>query len=62
LSKKLPASIVYEDSEFLCFKDIAPKAPTHVILIPKIKGNLDKLENAEEKDEILLGKMLRKTK
>lgn len=33
--KQLPASIVYEDDEVLAFKDIHPKAPTHLLFIPK---------------------------
>jgi histidine triad (HIT) family protein len=31
----IPASVVYEDKDVLAFKDINPKAPTHVLLIPK---------------------------
>lgn len=33
--KELPASIVYEDEDVLAFKDIHPKAPTHLLFIPK---------------------------
>lgn len=35
LAKEIPASIVYEDDEVLAFKDIYPKAPTHLLFIPK---------------------------
>jgi len=35
LQKKIPASVVYEDDEVLAFKDIHPKAPTHLLFIPK---------------------------
>lgn len=31
----IPAKKVYEDDEYLAFWDIAPKAPVHVLLIPK---------------------------
>jgi histidine triad (HIT) family protein len=34
--KELPATIVYEDDEVLAFKDIHPKAPTHLLFIPKM--------------------------
>ena len=44
--KEIPAKIVYEDETFLCFHDIDPIAPVHVLLIPKVKGRLDMLENA----------------
>lgn len=33
--KEIPANIVYEDDEILAFKDIRPKAPTHLIFIAK---------------------------
>ena len=33
--KEIPASIVYEDDDVLVFKDIHPKAPTHLLFIPK---------------------------
>ena len=35
LQKEIPASVVYEDDEVLAFKDIHPKAPTHLLFIPK---------------------------
>lgn len=33
--KELPSTIVFEDEEALAFKDIHPKAPTHLLFIPK---------------------------
>lgn len=33
--KEIPASIVYEDEDVLAFKDIHPKAPTHLLFIPR---------------------------
>ncbi len=35
LAKEIPASVVYEDDLVLVFKDIHPKAATHVLFIPK---------------------------
>ncbi|MEZ4705519.1 MAG: histidine triad nucleotide-binding protein [Bdellovibrionota bacterium] len=35
ISKEIPAQIVYEDDLCLAFKDIAPKAPVHLLVIPK---------------------------
>ena len=32
---ELPADTVYQDKDFLAFRDIMPKAPTHVLIIPK---------------------------
>ncbi|MEK7218351.1 MAG: HIT domain-containing protein [Patescibacteria group bacterium] len=33
--KEIPADIVYEDDDVLAFRDIRPKAPTHLLFIPK---------------------------
>jgi len=33
--KEIPATIVYENDHVLAFRDIDPKAPTHVLVIPK---------------------------
>lgn len=35
LSKEIPAEIVYEDDDVLAFKDLEPKAPVHILVIPK---------------------------
>jgi histidine triad (HIT) family protein len=35
IARELPSKIVYEDASVLAFDDIAPQAPTHVLIIPK---------------------------
>ena len=35
IDREIPADIVYEDDVCLAFRDVAPQAPTHVLLIPK---------------------------
>jgi len=35
LSHELPADRVYEDDQVVAFKDINPKAPTHILFVPK---------------------------
>jgi diadenosine tetraphosphate (Ap4A) HIT family hydrolase len=35
LRKELPAQVVYEDEYALAFHDIAPRAPIHILVIPK---------------------------
>ena len=35
INREIPADIVYETDELLAFRDIAPKAPTHILVIPK---------------------------
>ena len=54
--KQIPASVVYEDEQMLCFKDINPAAPVHFLLIPKV--HFDSLAHAQVEHETLLGKMM----
>jgi histidine triad (HIT) family protein len=35
LRGEIPSDRVYEDGEFVAFRDIAPAAPVHVVLIPR---------------------------
>ena len=35
LRDEIPSERVYEDDEFIAFRDIAPAAPTHIVLIPR---------------------------
>lgn len=56
--KQIPSSAVYEDGEMLCFKDINPAAPVHLLLIPKV--HFDSLAHAGAEHETLLGKMMLK--
>jgi histidine triad (HIT) family protein len=37
IRRETPATIVYETDRVLAFKDITPKAPHHVLIIPKIE-------------------------
>ena len=32
----MPADIVAEDADFIAFRDIAPKAPVHLLVIPRV--------------------------
>jgi len=46
-----PANIVYEDEYYLAFRDILPRAPTHVLIIPKTHIT-STAELTEEQQEI----------
>ena len=36
INKEIPSNIILEDDNFLAFHDINPKAPIHILVIPKI--------------------------
>lgn len=36
LAREIPATIVMEDEEVIAFKDIHPKAATHLLFVPKL--------------------------
>lgn len=56
IRKEIPADIVYEDDQALAFRDIAPQAPVHFLVIPK--APLVKLGDAEDADAALLGHLM----
>ncbi|KAE9547147.1 hypothetical protein FO519_009639 [Halicephalobus sp. NKZ332] len=56
IRKEAPARILYEDEYVLAFHDINPQAPVHFLVIPKKR--IDMLQNTEDEDEALLGKLL----
>lgn len=56
LRGEIPCTKVYEDDQFLAFNDIAPKAPVHVLVIPKT--HLDGLQDAQDGDAQLLGRLM----
>ena len=56
IAREIPATIVYENDQVLAFRDIAPTAPTHVLVIPK--KPLRDMSVAEEEDKELLGELL----
>jgi histidine triad (HIT) family protein len=35
IAREIPADIVYEDERVIAFRDIAPKAPVHLLVVPK---------------------------
>jgi histidine triad (HIT) family protein len=56
INREIPAKIVYEDDHCLAFEDIAPKAPTHVLVIPK--KEIASLDALTAEDAALMGHML----
>jgi len=58
LAKEIPSDMVYEDAHVFAFRDIAPVAPTHVLLIPKRRDGLTQLQHAAPDHRGILGHML----
>ena len=56
IAKEIPAKIVYEDDRALAFRDVGPKAPVHILVVPK-KG-IARVSEAKTEDEPLLGHLL----
>lgn len=58
VAREIPAQIVYEDDLVLAFRDIAPQAPVHVLLIPK--KPIPRIAEATVTDFQVLGHLLLK--
>ena len=57
-NKEIPSDIVSEDENFVVFKDIKPKAPIHLLIIPKTHvGPIDTLSIKDE--DIISGLILK---
>lgn len=48
ISKKISADRVYEDDHVVAFKDIHPKAPVHILIVPR--QHIDSLAKIDEKN------------
>jgi histidine triad (HIT) family protein len=35
VAREIPADILYEDDRIIAFTDVAPKAPVHLLVVPK---------------------------
>lgn len=56
VSGELGTDFLFEDDDFVAFKDINPKSKTHVLVVPK--RHLDSLAEASESDRGMLGNAL----
>ena len=54
-NRELEADLVYEDDEILAFKDIAPAAPVHLLIIPR--KHIPTLLDLNESDAQLVGRL-----
>lgn len=56
VSGELPTDIVYQDEDFLAFRDISPQAPTHILIIPK--AHVASVAELTEGQEKLAGRLI----
>lgn len=56
IKKQIPAQKVFESDMAIVIKDIQPKAPIHLLIIPK--KHLSSISALREKDEALVGKLV----
>jgi histidine triad (HIT) family protein len=57
LAKEIPNDFVHQDDRAVVIRDINPQAPTHLLVIPQ--EHIESLDDASQKDEALLGHLLR---
>jgi len=53
---EVPGDIVYQDKDFLAFRDISPQAPTHVLIIPKT--HITSMAELTEGQQGLVGRLI----
>lgn len=58
IDKEIPSQIVYEDDRVVAFRDINPKAPVHVLIVPR--KPIPRILDAKPEDKEVLGHLLLK--
>ncbi len=53
INREIPADVIFEDDQCLAFRDIAPQAPTHILVIPK--KEISAVDALSEEDAALVG-------
>lgn len=56
IDREIPADIVYEDEYCFAIRDIVPKAPVHLLIIPK--KPIISLAHLQQQDADLMGHMM----
>ena len=54
VARQSPSDIVYEDDAVVVFKDIYPKAPVHLLIVPR--RHIASLVDATDEDALVLGR------
>jgi len=56
INREIPADLVYEDDQCIAFRDVNPKAPMHILVVPK--KPIARLVDASGDDQALLGHLM----
>lgn len=56
VNKTIESQVLFEDPELIVIRDILPKAPVHLLIIPK--KHIVSISHTEAQDEPLIGKMV----
>lgn len=56
IKREIPAEIIYEDNDVIAFNDISPKAPIHILVVPKMQ--IPTLNDLNDDDAVLIGKVI----
>lgn len=55
INKEIPADILFQDDDVTVFRDIAPQAPEHILIIPNTL--IPTINDVTEEDQMVLGKL-----
>ena len=58
IAGEIPGAMVYQDDELVAFRDIDPKAPLHVLIVPR--RHIATLNDVGPDDDGLVGSMIRR--
>lgn len=55
-NKEMPSDVVFENDKVIAFKDIHPKAPFHILVVPK--KHIESVDKLQENDKELVGEIV----
>ncbi len=55
IRREIPADILYQDDLVTAFRDINPRAPTHILIVPNVL--IPTVNDVEPEHELALGRM-----
>ncbi|GLT14288.1 purine nucleoside phosphoramidase [Vibrio algivorus] len=55
INKEIPSDMLYQDDLVTAFRDISPRAPSHILIIPN--KLIPTTNDVEEEDELVMGRL-----